>query len=172
MNDDNQPAGAIEGAALPVPVTSAAELPLIADVIGPGKTKGGKDGGKGKGMKLKADPKQGKRLSKKSKTLAFGGLTVLSALILIGIATSGNKFTSSEALSASSTDQVGMSAPPAPSAAQTSAFTVRGAAAQAADASSPASTASGAGTALAHPQGTTLQPGQPTALTPAQKYHQ
>ena len=172
MNDDNQPAGAIEGAVLRVPATSAAELPPIADVIGPGKTKGGKDGGKGKGMKLKADPKQGKRLSKKSKTLAFGGLTVLSALILIGIATSGNKSAPYEASSASSTDQVGMSAPPAPSAAQTSAFTVRGAAAQAADASSPASTANGARAALAHPQGDMLQPGQPTVLTPAQKYHQ
>ncbi|CDW95892.1 Conjugation TrbI family protein [Thiomonas arsenitoxydans] len=176
MNDDNQPAGAIEGAALPVPTAPAAELPPIADVIGPGKTKGGKDGGKGdgkgKGMKLKADPKQGKRLSKKSKTLMFGGLTVLSALILIGIATSGNKSAPSEALSASSTDQVGMSTPPAPSAAQTSAFTVRGAVTQATAASAPAPTASGAGAALAHPQGATLQPGQPTALTPAQKYHQ
>ena len=172
MNDDNQPAGAIEGAVLPVAPASATELPPIADVIGPGKTKGGKDGGKGKGMKLKADPKQGKRLSKKSKTLTFGGLTVLSALILIGIATSGNKSAPSEAPSASSTDQVGMSAPPAPSAVQTNAFTVRGAAAQAADTSSPASTASGAGAALAHPQGTALQPGQPTALSPAQKYRQ
>ena len=154
--DTNNPAGAIE----------ATSLPPIADVVGPGKV--------AKGLKLKADPKQGKRLSKKSKTLMFGGLTGLSALILIGIATSGNKSTPSEALAASSTDQVGMSAPPAPSAsqAQASAFTVRGAAPQATAASSPASTASGAGSALAHPQGATLQPGQPTALTPAQKYHQ
>ncbi len=154
--DTNNPAGAIE----------ATSLPPIADVVGPGKV--------AKGLKLKADPKQGKRLSKKSKTLMFGGLTGLSALILIGIATSGNKSTPSEALAASSTDQVGMSAPPAPSAsqAQASAFTVRGAAPQATAASSPASTASGAGSALAHPQGVTLQPGQPTALTPAQKYHQ
>ena len=174
MNDHNQPAGAIEGAPLPAPTAPAADLPPIADVIGPGKTRGGKGDNKGKGMKLKADPKQGKRLSKKSKTLMFGGLTGLSALILIGIATSGNKSTPSEALAASSTDQVGMSAPPAPSAsqAQASAFTVRGAAPQATAASSPASTASGAGAALAHPQGVTLQPGQPTALTPAQKYHQ
>ena len=156
--DTNNPAGAIE----------ATSLPPIADVVGPGKV--------AKGLKLKADPKQGKRLSKKSKTLMFGGLTGLSALILIGIATSGNKSTPSEALAASSTDQVGMSAPPAPSAsqaqAQASAFTVRGAAPQATAASSPASTASGAGSALAHPQGVTLQSGQPTALTPAQKYHQ
>ncbi len=154
--DTNNPAGAIE----------ATSLPPIADVVGPGKV--------AKGLKLKADPQQGKRLSKKSKTLMFGGLTGLSALILIGIATSGNKSTPSEALAASSTDQVGMSAPPAPSAsqAQASAFTVRGAAPQATAASSPASTASGAGSALAHPQGATLQPGQPTALTPAQKYHQ
>ena len=177
MNDGNRPAGAIEGAALPAPTTLAAELPPIADVIGPGKSKGGKGDNKGKGMKLKAEPKQGKRLSKKSKTLMFGGLTGLSALILIGIATSGNKSTPSEALAASSTDQVGMSAPPAPSAsqaqAQASTFTVRGAAPQATAASSPAaSAASGAGSALAHPQGATLQPGQPTALTPAQKYHQ
>ena len=87
MNDHNQPAGAIEGAALPAPTAPAAELPPIADVIGPGKTRGGKGDNKGKGMKLKADPQQGKRLSKKSKTLMFGGLTGLSALILIGIAT-------------------------------------------------------------------------------------
>lgn len=157
-------AGAIEGASLPPTLP----LPPIADVVGPGKV--------AKGLKLKADPKQGKRLSKKSKTLMFGGLTGLSALILIGIATSGNKSTPSEALAASSTDQVGMSAPPAPSAsqahAQASAFTVRGAATQTTAASSPASTGSGAGSALAHPQGATLQPGQPTALTPAQKYHQ
>ncbi|CDW95022.1 MULTISPECIES: TrbI/VirB10 family protein [unclassified Thiomonas] len=177
MNDDKEPAGAIEGAALPAP-TAPAELPPIADVIGPGKTKGGKDGGKGdgkgKGMKLKADPKQGKRLSKKSKTLMFGGLTVLSALIILGVATSGNKSAPADSASASSTDQVGMSAPPAPSAmqeaAQSSAFTVRGQVAPAG--STPAATASGAGDALAHPQGATLQPGQPTALTPAQKYHQ
>jgi type IV secretion system protein VirB10 len=132
-------------------------------VIGPGKTKGGK--GDAKGLKLKADPKQGKRLSKKSKTLMFGGLTVLSALIILGVATSGNK--SAPADSAASGDQVGMSTPPAPSASQSqpAAFAVRGQAA-------PATGASGAGDALAHPQGATLQPGQPTALTPAQKYHQ
>ena len=170
MNDDKEPAGAIEGAALP------AELPPIADVIGPGKTKGGKDGGKGdgkgKGMKLKADPKQGKRLSKKSKTLMFGGVTVLSALIILGVATSGNKSAPADSVSANSTDQVGMSKPPAPSASQAraSVFAVRGQVASAG--SAPAAAASGAGDALAHPQGATLQPGQSTALTPAQKYRQ
>lgn len=163
MNDDSKPAGAIEGEA---PV---AALPPIADVIGPGKTKSG-----GAGMKLKAEPKQGKRLSKKSKTMMFGGLTVLSALILIGIATSGNKSAPSDGLSASSTDQVGMSAAPTPTASQSSAFAVRGVGGvvPAVVASTPAPAASGAGDALAHPQGVTLQPGQPTALTPAQKYHQ
>jgi type IV secretion system protein VirB10 len=175
MNDDKEPAGAIEGAALPVSTAPAAELPSIADVIGPGKTKDGKSGkGDAKGLKLKADPKQGKRLSKKSKTLMFGGLTVLSALIILGVATSGNKSAPTES-SSSSTDQVGMSAPPAPSAmqeaAQASAFAVRGQVAPAAGATPPAA-ASGAGDALAHPQGATLQPGQPTALTPEQKYHQ
>ncbi|MDE3106386.1 MAG: conjugal transfer protein TrbI [Acidobacteriota bacterium] len=175
MNDDKEPAGAIEGTALPVSTAPAAELPPIADVIGPGKTKGGKSGkGDAKGLKLKADPKQGKRLSKKSKTLMFGGLTVLSALIILGVATSGNKSAPADSVSASSTDQVGMSAPPAPSAmqeaAQASAFTVRGQVAPAG--STPPAAASGAGDALAHPQGATLQPGQPTALTPAQKYHQ
>ncbi len=157
MNDDNQPAGAIEG---------PAELPPIADVIGPGKTRG-------KGVKLKADPKQGKRLSKKSKTLMFGGLTALSALIILGIATSGNKSAPVDGVSANSTDQVGMSKPPAPSASQAraSVFAVRGQVAASAG-STPAATSSGAKDALAHPQGATLQPGQPTTLTPAQKYRQ
>ena len=170
MNDDNQAIGAIEGAALAAPA-SPAELPPIADVIGPGKTRTGQGA---KGLKLKAEPKQGKRLSKKSKTLMFGGLTVLSTLILIGIATSGNKSAPADGLSVSSTDQVGMSAPPAPSAsqAQAGAFAVRGQAVPAATGSIPAAMASGAGAALAHPQGVVLQPGQPAALTPAQKYHQ
>ncbi|MBN8744532.1 MAG: TrbI/VirB10 family protein [Thiomonas arsenitoxydans] len=170
MNDDNQAIGTIEGAALAAPA-STAELPPIADVIGPGKTRTGQGG---KDLKLKADPKQGKRLSKKSKTLMFGGLTVLSTLILIGIATSGNKSAPADGLTVSSTDQVGMSAPPAPSAsqAQAGAFAVRGQAVPAATGSIPAAMASGAGAALAHPQGVVLQPGQPTALTPAQKYHQ
>ena len=164
VDENSKPAGSIEGA-------PSAALPPIADVIGPGKT--AKEG-KGKGMKLKAEPKQGKRLSKKSKTMMFGGLTVLSALILIGIATSGNKSAPSDGLSASSTDQVGMSAAPTPTASQSSAFAVRGVGGvvPAVAASTPALAASGAGDALAHPQGVTLQPGQSTALTPAQKYHQ
>jgi type IV secretion system protein VirB10 len=167
--NDNQAAGAIERAALPAQPT--AELPPIADVIGPGKTRNSK--GDPKGLKLKAEPKQGKRLSKKSKQMAFGGLGVLSGLIVLGIMTAGNKPAPSEA-SASSTDQVGMSAAPTPSAsqAQASAFAVRGQSAPAATGSTPTATASGAGAALAHPYGATLQPGQTTALTPAQKFHQ
>ncbi|SCC93580.1 Conjugation TrbI family protein [Thiomonas sp. X19] len=177
MSEAIQPVGAIEGAALPQ------ALPPIADVIGPGKV--AKAGKNAKGMKLKADPKQGKRLSKKSKTLIFGGLSALSVLILVGIATSGNKAAAPAGAPASSTDQVGMTQAPAPSAAQQRAFIVHATAANGGtggDASGvpavPGGTsaslaphaASGAGAALT--QGAALQAGQTPGPTPAEKYHQ
>ncbi|MHB1669470.1 TraB/TrbI/VirB10 family type IV secretion system protein [Thiomonas sp.] len=172
--DTNHPAGAIESTALPQ------ALPPIADVIGPGKVAKA-----AKGMQIKADPKQGKRLSKKSKTLIFGGLSALSVLILVGIATSGNKAASPAGAPASSTDQVGMTQAPAPSAAQQRAFNVRASAAnggasgdaggvpavaRGTSASLAPHAASGAGAALT--QGAALQAGQTPGPTPAEKYRQ
>uniref|UniRef100_E6PKK8 Conjugation TrbI family protein n=1 Tax=mine drainage metagenome TaxID=410659 RepID=E6PKK8_9ZZZZ len=172
IEETNNPAGGIKGAA----------LPPIADVVGPGKVaKGGKNGKNDRGMKLKADPKQGKRLSKKSKTLIFGGLSALSVLILVGIATSGNKAASPAGASASSADQVGMTQAPGPTSAQQRAFKVRATAAN--DGNGSTSSAGGSTTASLVPrgasgagaeltQGAALQAGQTPGPTPAEKYHQ
>uniref|UniRef100_E6QPE2 Conjugation TrbI family protein n=1 Tax=mine drainage metagenome TaxID=410659 RepID=E6QPE2_9ZZZZ len=174
MSEAIQPVGAIEGAALPQ------ALPPIADVIGPGKV--AKAGKNAKGMKLKADPKQGKRLSKKSKTLIFGGLSALSVLILVGIATSGNKAAAPAGAPASSTDQVGMTQAPAPTSAQQRAFKVRATAANAGEGGSIPSVVGGTSASLAPrgasgadaelTQGVALQAGQTPGPTPAEKYRQ